>query len=62
MGKREKEQGCYHRYFEDREVITMSMTDKLLGIALMIFFTTIGFGWGWVTRAIGEKDKKDGEE
>lgn len=40
----------------------MSMTDKLLGIVLMTFFTAIGFGWGWITRAIGEKDKKDGEE
>lgn len=37
----------------------MSMTDKLLGIALMIFFITLGFGWGWIMRAIEEKDKAE---
>ena len=40
----------------------MSMTDKLLGIVLMIFFTALGFGWGWIIRSIQEKDKKGGEE
>lgn len=40
----------------------MSMTDKILGIVLMIFFTAIGFGWGWVMGQIKEKDKKEGEE
>lgn len=37
----------------------MSMTDKLLGIVFMIFFTTLGFVYGWIMRAIQEKDKAD---
>ena len=40
----------------------MSMLDKLLGIFLMLLFTALGFGWGWVMGQIKEKDKKDGEE
>ena len=39
----------------------MSTPDKLLGIFLMLLFTAIGFGWGWVTRVIYEKDKKGDE-
>ncbi len=37
----------------------MSMTDKLLGIVFMIFFITLGFFWGWIMRAIEEKDKAE---
>ena len=40
----------------------MSISDKLLGIFLMLLFTTIGFAWGWVTRVIYEKDKREDKE
>lgn len=39
----------------------MSTTERLLDILLMLLFTALGFGWGWISRAIHEKDKKGGE-
>lgn len=40
----------------------MRITDRLLGIVLMLLFTALGFGWGWIIRSIQEKDKKGGKE
>ena len=40
----------------------MILIDRLLGIVLMLLFTALGFGWGWIIRSIQEKDKKGGEE
>jgi hypothetical protein len=40
----------------------MSTPDRLLGIFLTLLFVAYGFCWGYVTRAIQEKDKKGGEE
>ena len=37
----------------------MSIIDRLLGIVLMLLFTALGFSWGWIMRAIQEKDKAD---
>ena len=39
----------------------MSTSDRLLGIFLTLLFTALSFVWGWVTRVIYEKDKKDSE-
>ena len=36
----------------------MILIDRLLGIVLMILFTALGFGWGWIMRSIQEKDKE----
>lgn len=40
----------------------MILIERGLGIVLMLLFTALGFGWGWIIRSIQEKDKKDGEE
>ena len=39
----------------------MILIERGLGIVLMLLFTALGFGWGWVTRAIYDKEKKGGE-
>ena len=39
----------------------MNITERLLGILLMLLFTALGFIWGWISRAIHEKDKKGGK-
>lgn len=40
----------------------MILIERGLGIVLMLLFTALGFGWGWIMGQIKEKDKKDGEE
>lgn len=40
----------------------MIIIEQPLGIVLMILFTALGFGWGWIIRSIQEKDKTESEK
>lgn len=40
----------------------MSTPDKLLEIFWTLLIAALGFGWGWIIRAIYEKDKREDKE